>query len=290
MIHIDIFIPFYMYVTDVHRYNLTKINFKHLSLVKEKLQGRAKLTFTLLGSEKERSKQLALEYFPASDYYEFDQNDERFAGKDFWTMFDVKMKTGIALSRSKDPDIVLWMGSNDYVPFRFFDDIVNYYNTHEGATKEHMYGIDNYHEGENAVFFCIFDGDTNKIDIHNNAFWWTGLSPHPRDKYKYCGGAIGFNKAVYTNHPDIIDKWSFDEGEDELMMRSKKSIQKFTSKHNYYVNIKMKSGNELNSFSRLQGYFKHHIVKFTEFKPEFAQFIMDDMEYLIQLMADIETY
>ena len=98
------------------------------------------------------------------------------------------------------------------------------------------------------------------------------------------------NKAAYTRYPDIIDRWHFDEGEDEMLMRNKKTIQKFTSRHNYFANIKTMSGKELHGFNHLKGYFHKHLISYASFKPEFTDYVNNDMDYLLKLMADIENY
>jgi hypothetical protein len=283
MIHIDVFIPFYMYETDVHRYNLTKVIFKHMANVKEWLNQTANFTFTLLGSENERSRQLAAQFFPASDYYEFNQNDPIFHGKDFYYMLDYKVKTGMQVAKSKNPDIILWMGSNDYVPYKFFVDIIEFYN----PNAPQMYGIDNFYNGENAVFYCIYDGHSKSIDIHNEAWWWSGLSPYPRNKYKYCGGAIGLNKAAYTKYPDIISCWSFDEGEDERMISEKGDVQKFNSSKLFFFNIKMKSGTEINSYNGLRSYFANEVIQFSALSPDLRKHISDDTKYVMDLMSSL---
>jgi hypothetical protein len=283
MLHIDIFIPFYTYFTDEHRYKWTRIIFKHMATVAGKLSSRAQFTFTLLGSEGNRSRNLAKEYMDEKNYYEFDQAAAEFHGKDFWYMFDKKIKTGMQVAKSKNPDIILWMGSNDYVPLKFFQDVIDFYSNN-GFHDPQMYGIDNFQNGGNAVFFCKYHGESNSIDFHNEAFWWNGKSPYPRDKYLYSAGIIGLNKAAYTRYPDLITNWSFDEGEDEWMMRNKGNIKKFTSNKLFYYNIKMASGKELNTFQSLKGYLGAGIIKFTDLDPAFQTYIIHDTNYLIDLM------
>jgi hypothetical protein len=285
-VYIDIFIPFFTYYNDVHRYNITRVIFKHMVNVRNNLSHKAVFSFTLLGSEGERSKQLAAEFFPATDYYEFNQNDPIFQNKDFFYMLNYKVKTGIKVAHSKLPDIVLWMGSNDYVPLKVFDDIVNFYNGGPLHAMQ-MYGIDNAYAGENASFVCNYDGNKKDLNIYSEeGFWWNGVSPHPRDKYSYCGGIIGFNRAAYMRYPDIVSDWCFDEGEDEEMMKRKRDINKMTTTGNYFVNIKMASHTEINSLRNLSSYFQKNnsILLFNNLSAPFCEYINKDLAYLLELI------
>lgn len=284
-VYIDIFIPFFTYYNDIHRYNLTRVIFRHMANVKKNLSHKASFSFTLLGSEGERSRMLAAEFFPASDYYEFNQNDNIFKGKDFFYMLDYKIKTGMKVAHSKLPDIILWMGSNDYVPLKVFDDIVNFYNGGPPRALQ-MYGIDNAYAGENASFCCKYDGNKKHLNIYSDAFWWNGISPHPRDKYHFCGGIIGFNREAYMKYPDLVTNWCFDEGGDEEYMKRKGDINKMTTTGNFFVNIKMASQTEINSLGHLYSTFQKNnsIITFDSLSPGFREYINNDLKYLLELI------
>lgn len=284
-VYIDIFIPFFTYYNDVHRYNLTRVIFRHMVNVRNNLSHKAVFSFTLLGSEGERSRGLAAEFFPATDYYEFNQNDNIFKNKDFFYMLDYKVKTGMLVAHSKLPDIILWMGSNDYVPLKVFDDIVNFYNGGPLHALQ-MYGIDNAYAGENASFCCKYDGNKKHLNIYSDAFWWNGVSPHPRDKYRFCGGIIGFNREAYMKYPDLVTNWCFDEGEDEEYMKRKGDINKMTTTGNYFVNIKMASHKEINSLGQLYDFFQKNnsVITFDQLSPGFREYINNDLKYLLELV------
>lgn len=285
---IDIFIPFYMYFNDVHRYNFTKIIFKHMSELRKKLSDKAVITFTLLGSEGNRSKNLALQFFDKSEYFEFDQNTPEFQSKDFYFMFDKKIKKGIQICKSKGTDICLWMGSNDFIPKLFFEQVIAKF-LNNGRNEPQMYGIDNYKNGKNAVFFATYNGNDNSLDINNQAFWWSGLSSAPRDVFSYTAGIIGFNKFGAEKYPEIITNWHYDEGEDERMMTQRGFI-KLTTNECFYLNIKMLSKTELHSYERLYNYYYKFILNFTDFNSSFRDYVNAEVFYLLSLLKDINNF
>jgi hypothetical protein len=229
MIIINIFIPIYTYNKDIHRYNLTEKIFKHYKNIQNHFKEKAIFQFVILGSELDISRELTLKYFKEDEYYEFDQNDPKYNG-DLKVMFSDKIRTGTQYSFEKQPfDIMLAAGSNDYICYDFFEEIIKYYN----PNIPQIYGIDNYYNGKNAVFYCNYDGKkelTNKrtcimnsITDNNISYWWNGISSyHGREIYNYCAGIFGgnYNCAVTYNNDlkklNVIFDHSWSELEDDL--------------------------------------------------------------------------
>ncbi len=262
----------YTYNKDIHRYNLTEKIFKHYKNIEEKFKDLAKFTFTIVGSEKDISRDLTLKYFKPEEYEEFDQNIKNF-NNDFYTMLRAKIRYGMCISKKTNADILLWAGSNDYICFDFFKQIIDYYD----PAKPQLYGISNYKNGNNAVFFTHYDGNRDINNLHcltaNNrtsCYWWDGISDYcNRKKYNYCGGIIGINNKCDTLYSDIINNWTEDEGFVEEYVSKQNNIDVFVSQNCFYMNIKTISNSELNSFSSLRNLNKNNLLQFNNFSEEF---------------------
>jgi hypothetical protein len=285
MIKINVFLAIYTYNKNIHRYKLTKKIFKHYKNIQEKFKDLALFTFTILGSEKNISKNLVLKYFKSDEYIEFNQDNKIFKN-DFYKMLGAKINKGINLSVKNNTDIVLWAGSNDYICFDFFERIINYHNTE----LPQIYGIDNYINGKNAVFLTNYDGNKNInkelcITCHPKfSYWWNGISDYcERKKYKYCGGIIGLNKKCLELYPDILSVWGYDEGAIEEYILKKPDINKFNSNNLFYMNIKTLSNNDITSFDTLKNYNKNTILKFGSFSNEFKKKFTKEFYYFNKL-------
>lgn len=278
LIYIDIFIPFYNHNNDYHRTHLTKKIFKHYANIKKILQDKAIISFTLLGSEKDISKKLAESYFPNLYYYEFNQdliqNDNRIYN-DFNKMFEKKMNSGVSISISKNPNILLCAGSNDYIPIKFFHDVINFFK----SDIPQVYGIDNFYNGCNCVYFAKYNTDKEEF-INNNEIWWDGISNFcGREKYHYCGGIIGVNKNLLDNNAELLKTWGFDEGETERVALNTKNVAKFNSKNLYFFNIKTINDKDLNTLSELNKVNLKKINIYSDIDENNRQIILNDLEY-----------
>ena len=285
MIKINVFLAIYTYNNDIHRYSLTEKIFKHYKNIQEKFKNLALFTFTILGSENKISQNLSLKYFKPEEYFEFDQNDKSFKN-DFYKMLGAKINMGINKSLLNDPDILLWAGSNDYISFDFFKQIINYYK----SDVPQIYGIDNYKNGNNVVFLTHFCGRQylNKqicITCHKKlSYWWGGLSDYcDRKKFHYSGGIIGINKNCVNLYPDILSEWSYDEGQIEEFILKKPNIDKFNSQNVFYMNIKTVSNNEITSFGTLRNLNKNTTLNFNNFSREFKKKFTEEFNYFIKL-------
>jgi len=289
MIIINIFIPIYTYNKDIHRYNLTEKIFKHYKNIQNHFKEKAIFQFIILGSELDISRELTLKYFKEDEYYEFDQNDPKYNG-DLKVMFNDKIKTGTMLMISKKPfDINLCAGSNDYICYEFFEQIINYYN----PDKPQIYGIDNYYNGKNAVFYCYYNGNPDKkekcltTNTKNNilAYWWDGLSSyHGREKYKYCGGIIGGNFNYYTTYKDeILEKINYDEGIVEKNLLENTAADKFISKELFYINIKSPNNNDISTYKKLLFYNKDNTIKFEDLTEKTKEMFKNELNTFINL-------
>jgi hypothetical protein len=272
MIKINIFMAIYTYNKDIHRYNLTEKIFKHYKNIEKKFKDLAKFTFTILGSEKKLSQNLCLKFFKPEEYEEFDQDLKNF-DNDFYTMLRAKIKHGMNISKKKNADIMLWAGSNDYICYDYFEQIIDYYD----PTKPQLYGISNYKNGKNAVFFTHYDGNRDINNLHcltandkTTCYWWDGISDYcNRKKYNYCAATIGINNKCDKLYPDIIDNWTEDEGFVEEYITKKNKIDIFVSQNCFYMNIKTMSETEIHSFSILRDLNNKNLLQFNDFSEDF---------------------
>ena len=265
-INIDICVPFFNYgsLDRTQLFNCFCNYYKKLSIY-FRVNNICNITFTFIGSEGEESLNIIRNIFTEYEatYHEFDQsnclNCLNMHNPIFSNMLTNKFKFAYEMSFLKNPDVVLLNGSNDFVSYNYFQQITNFYNPNE----KQLYGIDNYNNGNNFVFFSkknFFNNDD--IDLSKNKdnyFLWNGVSNVAnRIEYNFCGGSIGFNKHLYNCNKDfILEKCiSFDEGLIEKTIMSIYNCVKFNSKNVLYVNLKTNSNTELNTYTSLNNDFK----------------------------------
>lgn len=141
------------------RLKLTELIFKHYINIKIKFKNIANFKFTIVGSEKELSKNLTLKYFNENEYFEFDQNKPEYGeykigyNNNFFKMLSDKINMGIKLASRDNDDIIFWAGSNDYISSDFFEQVINYYS----PNKSQIFGITNFLNGNNTNFYSCYD-------------------------------------------------------------------------------------------------------------------------------------
>ena len=258
MIHIDIHISFFVNKKQ-SRYYLNEIIFNHYNKIRIKLMYKVKITFTILGSDQLISKNLSEKYFNKFQdiYIEYDQGsinyDDR---KQVLSMLDNKINTGMKNSRNKNPDIILWIGSNDYICSDFFDQMIKYYN----SEKPQIYGITSFNNGNNGVLMTEFNSITNRL-AYNKSFWWSG--DYNNNINHYSGGCLGINRHLYLMYPKILEEWMSCEVLDEQKCLQIKDIDYLVSKECFYFNIK--SDLDLNSLDKLSKVFINNTINFNNF-------------------------
>jgi len=184
------------------------------------------------------------------------------------------LRTGMKISTNKKPDISFWAGSNDYIPFEFFEQVINYYS----EDKLQLYGINNYKNGSNISIFCKYDGIKNTIN-DTDLFLWDGTDSNSRCNYLYKGGIIGINKNVYNNFSNLIEKWNYDEGANEKLITQIQNIDIFYSKQIYWFNIKTISNSNISNFEYIKKSYGHQSVKNIDI--ECYQKIIEELKNII---------
>jgi len=237
-IHIDICVPFFLYNSCPNRMFITKKRMENLLYLKYFFHDKANFTFTFIGSEKDVSKSLFDMYFQdkpeTANYYEFDQGNVTPGYNDpFLDMLSEKFRFSFYKSIEKKPNITLLNGSNDFISFNFFEQIISSYN----SKQSQLFGIDNFLNGKNFTDVLIYDHVANTF---KNEFIWNGIQKG-REKYNYIGGIIGWNDTFYNeNKLHLNHIITYDEGEIEQKSCSIPTTVKFQSSDCFYLNIKSK--------------------------------------------------
>lgn len=276
-IHIDICIPFYTYDCQ-QRYNLTTKIFNHYNNISKHFFSLANITFTLVGSEKILSETLVNKCFNSCNYTYEEYDQETFIDNKnqnvIYNMLTDKFKFSYKKSIEKKPNITLLAGSNDYICYDFFKQIIDFYNPNE----KQLYGIDNYNNGNNCVLISKYDNANSKIKTDSDV-WWNGVSNfNGRHIYNYCGGIIGFNDCLYSNHYNKLfnNIISCDEGNIEKQILELPNVVKFNSLKTFYFNLKTENNSDLNSYSSLINHFSSEIKLFTDFEVDLQKKIIKE--------------
>jgi hypothetical protein len=251
-VKINIVILIYTYGIHTARYNITEKIFMHYKNIQFIFKNYAKFSFTIVGSELSVSRNLTLKYFPSDDYYEFPQ--ETLSHKHVYEITTEKVNFGMRIAYARDDtDIIFWAGSNDYIGLSFWKQVIEDYD----PKIMKLYGIDNFHNGRNAVFFTRYDGKKVTNWGEPDVFFVTGQDSFTRSKYLYIGGALGITRNALVEYPDILDYWNCDEGANEYYIlhetynasnsSSKKFIHKFDSKEVLFMNIKVNRNQDATS-------------------------------------------
>jgi hypothetical protein len=212
---------------------------ENLLYLKDFFHDKAKFTFTFVGSEKHASKSLFNLYFKdkpeTANYNEFDQGDVTPGyNNPFLNMLSEKFKFSFYKSIEKKPNITLLNGSNDFISFNFFEQIISSYN----SKQSQLFGIDNFLNGKNITDVLVYDHVSNKF---TNEFIWNGIQKG-REKYMYIGGIIGWNDTFYNENKLHLNRIiTYDEGEIENKSCSISTTVKFQSRDCIFLNIKSSS-------------------------------------------------
>ncbi len=258
MVHIDIFIAIYMYnSSETLRYKLTESIFCHYKNIQSFFQDKANITFTILGSEGDLSKNLVFKYFDKSAYHEYWQDPQLKIIK----MLDGKINKGMELSFETGADVICWVGSNDYLCYDYFEQIINYYN----SEKMQLYGIDNYFNGKNAVYYCKVNDDGCDNYWHNGKHTYCG-----RSNIQFAGGTIAVNRKCLQANPHILKQWDCDEGKDELNIMKIPNMDKMTSNKCFFLNIKIKNY-DITPFESLKQYNKTNVLALNKLSNDFLE-------------------
>jgi len=250
-IKIDICIPIFLYGGNNIRTELTTKIFKHLINIKTKFQDKALFSFTIIGSENDLSRTLYTKYFNDINdtYHEFNQD---IVAVNMWNgtsnvskmcyMLSNKFKCAYEKSFSKKMNISLLMGSNDYISYNWFEQIINFYN----GDIPQLFGINSYNEGENVSILINYTENNNSNNLVTSGIY------KGRDKYKYIGGIIGFNDKLYLKHSYILlnNIITCDEGELEYKTLQLPDVTLFKSNKCIFLNPKTMN-NDISTFNNL---------------------------------------
>jgi hypothetical protein len=236
------------------RYQLTEKMFVHYNNVQDAFKDCVNISFTIVGSEGNMSRDLSNKYFPVQSYFEFDQNNKTKNGIKYmkynnraYDVISIKANFGMNVAYNKDRgdkplDIIFWVGSNDYISVSFWKQVVEDYNPIVMKT----YGLTSYHEGRNVIYYARTNGESVKNRSTGDSFFTSGKQSHHRQRFRYIGGVLGVARMALDKYSEILDFWTTDEGEVEQYMLHigkhnsdpTQRIQLFKSSESFFMNIK----------------------------------------------------
>ena len=279
-IHIDILMAIYTYNNNTNRYSLTENLFKHYKNIQKYFSKYAIFTFTIIGSELDISKNLATKYFGEDCYFEFDQELPIYKSEpNFYRMLHDKINFGFNKSYEKKSDIIMWIGSNDYICFNFFKQILEEYN----PNLPQVYNISNFFRGRNALYYCYYDN--NKI-LKKDSYWHNGYEEYcNRDRFKYSAPMACVNRQAINLHPEILQIWNCDEGFNLEFFDIKGDVQLVYTKNLFCLNIKTISDNEqLHPFDHLKELNKYNILDNDILSVKFLYIFYSELNYFNNLL------
>jgi hypothetical protein len=189
----------------------------------------ATFTFTIIGSEGAVSKQLVADTIGLEYYCEFKQ-DETIKKMD---MLAKKWEFGRTVSLAKTPDIAFMAGSNDFIPYAFFEGVITQFS----IEIPQVYGMGNQRFSNSILMIAKYDDTTNSIsEIEGERFFWDGIYLNETTHLNFCGGIIGVNKASYINN-NLEAFWHTDETTSELLCYTM-GITPVAIPNLYYLNPK----------------------------------------------------
>jgi dTDP-4-amino-4,6-dideoxygalactose transaminase len=164
-IHID-YVTVSYYGDNIPRKLLTERFLQYITYLKKVLIKRnIKLTLTFVASDGNDSRSLFKNYFSDSDdsedtYIEYYQKSftKYYGNPEFFDMLHNKCYTAIKYSTSKNPNLLVFSGSNDFYSEEFFIQICQKYNKNE----KQYFAINETNEKNNIYnFMCVFPVDTS---------------------------------------------------------------------------------------------------------------------------------
>ena len=210
--------------------NITILQLRYYKYLKEllKKEYEVNIDFILLGSEKEKSQKTVIRSrLPLEYYYEF--NQEPYLHQH---LVQCKYEYGYRVAIYKYPnlDILLSNGSCDFIPVKFFRELV----ITELSNKEcnpYIYGIKS-NNLPNSLIFLILNDLNNCYTIDNIRRSGVPITS------KFCGGIYGFNKYLLKNiNYDILLTNGHEHLLELMMIENFKAIPKTIC--DWFINYKI---------------------------------------------------
>ena len=239
--------------------------FMHFRNIQEIFQDYSEFSFTIVGSEMNVSRNLSNAYFPEDSYLEVPQGEIAANSKHNLNKvafyITKKIQRGMHHSfHNKDTDIIIWAGSNDYISFSFWRQMIEEYHP-----KRHMlFGMEPFHRGRNVVFYTKFNGDSLINRTTAPTYWQSGHQHSIRAKLQYIGGVLGVTRSVLRAYPATLQSWNCDEGhvEESILSAGKGRVKLFHAKEAFFMNIKEDAGHEVTNWKLLHDLnFRYRVLE-----------------------------
>lgn len=197
MINIKFCISIFVINKDSDKYMITEKSFKYLKYLKDLFKCKKNpsiISFLIVGSEKDLSKNLTLKYFEKNEYVEFDQCGINYFNRgkrgELNTVTGKKTKYGYEICKKSNPDLIILMKNNHFISQEWINEVI--YHLERNSNSKFFYGI-----GYNGNLNIVAQLKNNKIDLRNKIIV-DRLNMEPKDKFDAC--LIGIPRILYKDH------------------------------------------------------------------------------------------
>jgi len=197
MITIKFCISIYVISPNSDKYMITEKSFKYLKYLQDIFKNnknKSIISFLIIGSEKDLSKNLTLKYFSKYEYIEFDQGDINYFNRgnkgDLNTVTGKKAKYGYEICKKRNPDLIILMKNNHFISQEWINEVI--YHLERNSNSKFFYGI-----GYSGNLNIVAQLKNNKIDLKNKIIV-DKLNIEPIDKFDAC--LIGIPRILYKDH------------------------------------------------------------------------------------------
>jgi hypothetical protein len=235
-IKIRFLIPIFLVSKESDKYIITEKSFKYYCYLKNLFIDEIIMDFTIIGSEKNFSKDLTLKYFSEDSYIEFDQGEVNYLNRiDLHTLNTIvgqKISYGYNNAKKYNPDLIIFIKSNHFISEEWLKYIINDFNKESNI----FYGM----ALENNKFIMTLLNKDYNIDTENNTFIIDNTDKQPTRNIDAC--LLAIPKNLYINHemdPNCLTEIQI---RDQLIQLGGKINLQYENHHIF--NIKSNSINE----------------------------------------------
>lgn len=181
-------IPIYLISLTSEKYIITEKSFKYYKYLQNLFKDVADLTFTIVGSENDLSKQLVLKYFDEDSYLEYSQGDVNyFNRRDLNTVVGNKIKCAYNTCKKYNPDLIIFIKNNHFISEEWLRYIINDYD--ENNFKVYGFPFE-------SNIFILTTMLTNGTISDNEIYFIDHRDKQPCKNIEAC--VIGFPRKVYS--------------------------------------------------------------------------------------------
>ena len=146
-INIRFLIPIFLISRKSDKYVITEKSFKYYCYLKKLFIDEVSMNFTIIGSEKDLSKELTLKYFSEDSYIEFDQGNVNYFNRVnvivLNTVVGTKVSYGYNIAKTHNPDLIVIIKINHFISEEWLRYVINDFNEESNIFMEWRWKIIN---------------------------------------------------------------------------------------------------------------------------------------------------